>query len=150
MASAPSTTNGKAGVTATKRAALKTAAVPTAATKAKPPKRRVAARPKSSTARKPASSSASRRLPQWITVGASITGALVAVGATLFATRAEWLPRAKKLTQWVEGSLHDQLDSLTVVKSNAVDAALKLKASMPSFELPGTNRTSPADHSTAQ
>lgn len=150
MASAPSTTNGKAGVTATKRATVKAAAVPTTATKAKPPKRRVAARPKPSAARKPASSSASRTLPQWMTIGASITGAIFAVGATLYATRADWLPRAKKLGQWVEGSLHDQLDNLTVVKSKAVDAASKLKASVPSFELPGANRASPADHSTAQ
>ncbi len=147
MASAPGTPTGKARATTSKRAIPKVAAASTAPAKLAPVKRRAAARPKLSTIRK---SSAVAKLPRWVTIGASITGAVVAVGATLFATRAEWLPRAKKLGEWMEGTLQGQLESLNVVKSKAVDAASKLTASAPSFEHPDANRYSPAEHSTGQ
>jgi cell wall-associated NlpC family hydrolase len=112
MASNTETTVTKAKAATPKRPARK----PTA-TKAASATPRRTARTKT-----PSVAKALQNVPQWLTVGASITGAAVAIGATLFATRNEWLPRARKFGDWVENSVHDQLDHLDTVKSNAIEA----------------------------
>ncbi|UVO52800.1 hypothetical protein [Sphingomonas sp. SUN039] len=106
--------------TAAKAATPKRTARKPAAAKSATPRR--AARPKSAPARKPSAAKALQNVPQWLTVGASITGVAVAIGATLFATRNEWLPRARKFGDWVEKSVGDQLDNLDTVKSTAIEA----------------------------
>ena len=50
-------------------------------------------------------------------MGATVTGAVMAVGATLFATRDQWLPRAKKFSAWFEDSVQDQLGNLAPKRS---------------------------------
>jgi hypothetical protein len=111
-------TNSAATATKTKAATPKRTARKPAATKS------ASATPRRTARAKPASSAAKalQNVPQWLTFGASITGAAVAIGATLFATRNEWLPRARKFGDWVEKSVGDQLDNLDTVKTNAIDA----------------------------
>ena len=112
MANPTPTSNGKEKTPATKRATPRTSA-----TKRAPSKARTAARPATTTVRKSSTSRLSTSLPKWLTVGASVTGAVVAVGATLFATRKEWLPRAKQLGEWVEDSVHEQLENVATVRA---------------------------------
>ncbi len=129
----------------------------TAETKAKtaPPKRTTrkpaaaksaAAAPRRSARAKPSSAAkALQNVPQWLTVGASITGAAVAIGATLFATRNEWLPRARKFGDWVERSVNDQLDTVNSSTIGTVKARVgkKDEPSVPvaaaSFDASGAN-----------
>jgi hypothetical protein len=75
-------------------------------------KPRPAARSKASPTPNKSSVRRSDQLPKWLTLGAAVTGAVVAVGATVFATRNEWLPRARKIGEWVENSVSEQLDDV--------------------------------------
>jgi hypothetical protein len=138
------TTNSEAAATKTKATTPKRAARKPAVAKS------ASATPRRTSRTKPTSSAAKalQNVPQWLTVGASITGAAVAIGATLFATRNEWLPRARKFGDWVEKSVGDQLDNLDTVKTNAIDAVKartvrKTDASVPvaarSFESSGAD-----------
>jgi hypothetical protein len=114
MADSNTTANGKDKSPARKRAAPRTSAA-----KRTPAKARTAPRAAASTVRKASTSTlkASSTLPKWLTVGASVTGAVLAVGATLFATRKEWLPRAKQVGEWVEDSVHEQLENVATVRA---------------------------------
>jgi hypothetical protein len=112
MANSTSAANGKEKAPATKRAAPRATAA-----KRAPTKQRVVARPAASPLRKTSTSRTSSALPKWLTIGASVTGAVVAVGATLFATRKEWMPRAKQLGEWVEDSVHEQIENITAVRA---------------------------------
>jgi hypothetical protein len=112
MANSTVTANGKDKSPATKRAAPRISAAQRTS-----PKARTVPRAAGSTVRKASTSRSSKTLPQWLTIGASVTGAVLAVGATLFATRKEWLPRAKQLGEWVEDSVHDQLENVATVRA---------------------------------
>jgi hypothetical protein len=128
------------------KAATTTAKSPS--TRSVPSKPRRTSRPKSTRSTPSSASKSSRTVPQWLTVGASITGAAVAIGATLFATRNEWLPRARKLGDWFEKSLDEQLGTLSEAKDTALRAvkgkakkqdAADLPVAAPSFEASGAD-----------
>jgi hypothetical protein len=53
-------------------------------------------------------SSSPSRPSQSVAVGATVAGAVAAVGATLFATRKQWLPKAKRLGEWIETSFQKE------------------------------------------
>lgn len=135
MSNSTTTANGKDKSTATKRAA------PRASTaKRAPSKPRTTARAATATVRKGLASRSSRALPKWLTIGASVTGAIVAVGATLFATRKEWLPRAKQLGEWVEDSVHEQLENVSNVRAKIASRRDKdVLLATPRFEPSGAD-----------
>ena len=84
--------------TSTKRASANRAA----------PKSRATARAKGPSTQEPSFTKRSDQWPKWATAGAVVAGAIVAVGATLFANRDAWLPRARKISDRVGDSVSEQ------------------------------------------
>ena len=93
------------------------------------------ARPRAAPSSQNSRSAKSRKVPKWLAAGASVTGALVAIGATLFATRGEWLPHANKLRETLRGS-NEGGEVVRVNEESASDGA-HIPVAAPHFETSG-------------